>query len=58
MLANANGVRCRTLAEPVYVVHYGRSAYLRDATGYLVTLGVPVECGTHLPTVSVEATVS
>lgn len=53
MLENANGQRGSKLVEPVVPVYFGRSIFLRDATGKLVTMGRPTEFGRHLPQVTV-----
>jgi len=54
MLANARGVRGPAVVEPVTVVQYGCSTFVRDANGRLTTMGVPVEAGAHLPKITVD----
>ena len=54
MLMNARGDRGPAVLEPVTVVQYGRSTFIRNANGRLITMGMPVECGAHLPRITVD----
>lgn len=54
MLRNARGDRGPAVVEPVTVVRYGSSTFVRDANGRLTTMGVPVEAGSHLPQITVD----
>lgn len=54
MLANARGDRGPAVVEPVTVVRFGNTIFVRDANGRPTTMGVPVESGSHLPQITVD----